>query len=119
MRSCCIVTNVTTLLINFLLLIAGLNILLPTQRTRSFWLLVGTEDSIALLMMTLFLNMLIATLLVASIIAQEETCPYKNRGWSIEHWPMNTDQSESCQSCTTFFRQEQAIWCNDTSVKKE
>ena len=56
-------------------------------------------------------------LLFATAVAQEEACPYNNRGWSIEHWPMNTDQSEKCQSCTTFFRQEQAIWCNDTSVK--
>ena len=56
-------------------------------------------------------------LLFATAVAQEEACPYNNRGWSIEHWPMNTDQSEKCQSCTTFFLQEQAIWCNDTSVK--
>eukprot|EP01035_Chromulina_nebulosa_P065586 gene65586-89721_t len=55
-------------------------------------------------------------LLFATAVAQEEACPYNNRGWSIEHWPMNTDQSEKCQSCTTFFRQEQAIWCNDTSI---
>lgn len=65
--------------------------------------------------MIAFLVFLATLSLVA--FAQEGACPYKNRGWSIEHWPMNTDSSEQCQTCTEFFLEQQSIWCNDTSVR--